>query len=43
MDKAFLWHVVNYFSPEFVQSAVNEANKLRIEARREQDENKKPL
>ena len=43
VDKAFLWHILNYFSPKFVEQATQEANKLRMEARMEQTEKRKPL
>ena len=36
-NKDFVWHIVNYFQPEFIKQAVADATKARIVRRMQQD------
>ena len=36
-NKDFVWHVINYFQPEFIAQAIQDATKARRERRMRQD------
>ena len=36
-NKEFVWHVINYFQPDFIKQAISDATKARLQRRMAQD------